>query len=79
MTHRTTVVANEEDLAVLEHEARSRGISLGRMLGEAVAREAEELRQERRPRLATFRTEVSIADAAAKEDPGAGDFRSRWA
>ncbi len=28
------MVAREEDLAVLAHEARDRGLSLGRMLGE---------------------------------------------
>jgi hypothetical protein len=76
MIRRTTVVANDEDLAVLAHEARRRGISLGRILGEAVAKEAEELRRNRRPRLATFRAEVSIAEAAEQEQPAARDFRS---
>lgn len=76
MRRRTTVVADDEDLAVLAHEARVRGISLGKILGEAVAKEAEELRQHRRPRLATFRADVSIATADEEEEPAARAFRS---
>jgi hypothetical protein len=76
MTHRTTVVADEEDLAVLAHEARVRDIPLGRLLGELVAKEAAELRRGRRPRLATFRADVSIASAAEQEEPAARAFRS---
>lgn len=73
---RTTVVAREEDLALLAHEARTRGLSLGRMLGKVVAERADELRQGRRPRLATFRADVSIATASELEQPAARDFRS---
>jgi hypothetical protein len=73
---RTTVVAREEDLALLVHEARMQGLSLGRMLGSIVAERADELRQEKRPRLATFRADVSIAIAAEQEQPAARDFRS---
>jgi hypothetical protein len=72
---RTTVVADEEDLAVLAHEARTRGISLGRALGEAVARRADELRQERRPQLATFHADASIAELADQEEPAASSYR----
>jgi hypothetical protein len=75
MERRTTVVAREEDLAVLEHDARERGISLGRVLGEAVALRADELRRGRRPRLATFRADASIAELADDEDPAARPFR----
>jgi hypothetical protein len=73
---RTTVVARDEDLATIAHEARSRGLSLGRMLGEVVAERAEELRHDRRPRLATFRADVSIAKAAEDESPQARPFRA---
>jgi hypothetical protein len=73
---RTTVVARDEDLALLAHEARSQGLSLGRMLGTVVAERADELRQKRRPRLATFRADTSIALAAEQEQPAARDFRS---
>lgn len=73
---RTTVVARDEDLATLAHEARNRGLSLGRMLGEVVAKRADELRQDRRPRLATFRADASIAKAAEEEKPAARPFRA---
>lgn len=73
---RTTVVAREEDLATLSHEARTRGLSLGRMLGEVLAERAEELRQSRRPRLATFRADASIAKAAEEERAEARPFRA---
>ena len=73
---RTTVVARDADLALLAHEARQRGLSLGRMLGAVLAEHADELRQSRRPRLATFRADTSIAVAAEQEQPAARDFRS---
>jgi hypothetical protein len=73
---RTTLVAREEDLAILSHEARAQGLSLGRMLGEVVARRAAELRQDRRPHLATFRADASIAELAESEDPAARPFRA---
>ncbi|HWW91052.1 MAG TPA: hypothetical protein VNY35_09765 [Solirubrobacteraceae bacterium] len=73
---RTTVVAREEDLATLSHEAHARGLSLGRMLGEVLADRAEDLRRARRPRLATFRADVSIAKAAGEERPEARPFRA---
>jgi hypothetical protein len=74
---RTTVVARDEDLALLAHEARTRGLSLGKMLGEVVAARADELRRNKRPRLGTFGAGVSIARDAEREQPAARDFRSR--
>ena len=74
---RTTVVADADDLAVVAIEARSRGMSLGAMLGELVAQGAKEFRQKRRPRLATFRAQGSIAALMEKDDePAARPFRS---
>jgi hypothetical protein len=73
---RTTVVARDEDLALLQREARNRGLSLGRMLGEVVARRADELRQDKRPRLGTFSVGQDIADSEAQENPAARRFRS---
>jgi hypothetical protein len=73
---RTTIVAREEDLATLAHEARAQGLSLGRMLGEVVEKRAEELRRDRRPRLATFRADASIAKASEQERPEARPFRA---
>lgn len=46
------------------------------MLGVVVAERADELRHNRRPRLATFRADTSIAVAAEQEQPAARDFRS---
>ena len=71
------MVARDEDLALLTHEARSRGVSLGRMLGAIVAERADELRQNRRPCLATFRADTSIAVAADQEQPAARNYRSK--
>jgi hypothetical protein len=73
---RTTVVSREEDLATLSHEARARGLSLGRMLGEVISERAEELRRNKRPHLATFRADASIAKAAEQEKPEARPFRA---
>jgi hypothetical protein len=73
--HRTTVVAREEDLATLSHEARARELSLGRMLGEVLAERAEDLRRARRPPLATFRADMSIAKTAGEERLEARPFR----
>lgn len=51
MTRRTTVTAEIDDLALLEFEARRRGISLAAVLREAVAEKAAEVRRARpRPR-----------------------------
>ena len=72
---RTTVVAPDDDLEVLAHEARHRGISLGRLLGELASHRANELRRERRPRLAAFEADVSIARVEESE-PAARPFRS---
>lgn len=70
------MVAREEDLATLSHEARRRGLSLGRMLGEVVAEHAEELRRHRRPRVGTFRVDASIAEQDEQGGPHARPFRS---
>jgi len=49
-TRRTTVAAESDDLAVLEGEARRRGVPLAHVLREAVEREAGRLRRGARPR-----------------------------
>jgi hypothetical protein len=73
--HRTTVVVREQDLATLSHEARTRGLSLGRMLGEVLAERAAELSRGRRPRLATFSADASVATESPHENPAARAFR----
>jgi hypothetical protein len=77
MTRRATVAADEDDLAVLAGEARRRGLSLARLLGEAVAEKAERLRATRRPRVGTFRADASIAalSDADPDAPASADFR----
>ena len=70
------MVAREEDLATLTHEARIRGLSLGRMLGEVLAERAEELRHQRRPRLGTFRADAGIAKTMEQENPAMRPFRT---
>jgi hypothetical protein len=65
-TERTTLAANADDLAILREEARRRGVSLAGLLREVVAREAEALRQRRRPRFGLGRSERGAARAAAE-------------
>ena len=73
---RTTVVAEDDDLALLAREARERRVSLGRLLGQLVAERAERLREDRQPRVATFRTDVGIAALMENEDPAGRPFRA---
>jgi hypothetical protein len=74
---RTTVAARDDDLEVIATDARIRGVSLSRALGELVAERAAQLRQRRRPRVALFRVDFSIADAMEKDPdaPAAQPFR----
>jgi hypothetical protein len=79
MERRTTVTAQEDDLAVIATDARLRGIALSRALGELVAERAALLRQRRRPRLGTFRSGSTVGIAALMESnpdaPAAQPFR----
>jgi hypothetical protein len=52
---RTTLAAEEADLAVLEGEARRRGVSLAQVLRETVAREADRARKGAAPRFGVVR------------------------
>lgn len=54
MIRRTTVAADADDLAVLAGEARRRGVSLDKVLGEAMAEKADDVRRGRRPRAGMF-------------------------
>jgi hypothetical protein len=65
---RTTLAAERDDLALLEQEAKRRGVSLARVLRELVAREAEELRLARRPRFGVTRTREGAAQTAAADE-----------
>jgi hypothetical protein len=65
---RTTLAADHDDLALLEGEARRRGVSLARVLRELVAREADELRLARRPRFGVARTSEGAANVATADE-----------
>ncbi len=68
MNRRTTLAADADDLALLEHEAKRRNVSLAQVLRELVAREADELRQARRPRFGVARTNEGAAQVAATDE-----------
>lgn len=68
MMRRTTLAADPDDLAVLEAEARRRQVSLALVLRELVAKEADAVRQERRPRFGIARSGVGAARAAGRDE-----------
>ena len=78
MIRRTTLAAQSDDLAVLEDEARRRGVSLALILREMVAREAHELRARRRPRFGIGRSAGRSPGAARldEDEPARTPFRS---
>jgi hypothetical protein len=78
MTRRTTLAADSDDLAVLEAEARRRDVSLARVLRELVAKEADALRRQRRPRFGIARSGGRSPGAAAlpEDEPARTPFRS---
>lgn len=67
-TRRTTLAADKDDLALLEREARRRGVSLARVLRELVAREADEIRLARRPRFGVARSSEGVAQIATADE-----------
>jgi hypothetical protein len=67
-TRRTTLAAEADDLAVLQSEARRRGVSLARILRETVAREAAQLRARNRPRFGVATSDRGAARAAAEDE-----------
>jgi hypothetical protein len=67
-TRRTTLSADGADLAVLEGEARRRGVSLALVLREVVAREANEIRGRRRPRFGVARGGPDVARASVDDE-----------
>jgi hypothetical protein len=69
-TRRTTLAADPADLALLEDEARRRGVSLARVLRDLVAERADELRRQRRPRFGVVNVGSGVARESV-EDEGA--------
>lgn len=70
------MAADRDDLALLEEEARRRGVSLTQVLREMVAREASAIRQARRPRFGIARTAEGAAQAAGADEHAAVRRRS---
>lgn len=64
-TRRTTVSAGADDLAVLEGEAKRRGVTLSQILREAVERESDRFRRKAKPRFGIVR---GGGDATARID-----------
>ena len=65
---RTTLAAEGDDLALLQGEAKRRGVSLAHLLRELVAREADALRVKQRPRFGVARTRQGAAQVAAADE-----------
>jgi hypothetical protein len=65
---RTTLAAESDDLALLEAEARRQGVSLAHVLRLIVAREAERLRGERRPRFGVAHSGVGAARMSVEDE-----------
>jgi hypothetical protein len=65
---RTTVAAESDDLAVLEGEARRRGVPLAHVLREAVEREASRPRQAAAPRFGIVRGDGTSTQAIAADE-----------
>lgn len=75
--HRTTVTTDADDLAVLQAEARRRGVPLSQVLREAVARQAEALRADHRPRFGVGRGDPDLSMTSVQDEasPGRGESR----
>jgi hypothetical protein len=65
---RTTLAAESDDLALLEAEARKQGVSLAHVLRQVVAREADRLRRDRRPRFGVARSGVGAARMSSEDE-----------
>jgi hypothetical protein len=65
MVKRTTVSADDDDLATLEREGQRRGVSLSQMLREAVVEYAAEIRAANAPRFGVARGPGHLSEASA--------------
>jgi uncharacterized membrane protein len=65
---RTTLAAEQDDLAVLEADAKRRGVSLAQVLREAVSHEAHQLRRRNRPRFGVSASSDGAAQAAERDE-----------
>jgi Ribbon-helix-helix protein, copG family len=76
-SRRTTVSADVDDLAVLEAEARKRGVSLTRILREAVEREADRLRRKATPRFGIVHGNGTATESIASDEHAPARRRAR--
>jgi hypothetical protein len=74
---RTTLAAEHDDLAVLEGEAKRRGVSLAHLMRELVAREASGLREHNRPRFGVARSDEGSARVAQRDEHAPARRRGR--
>jgi metallophosphoesterase superfamily enzyme len=74
---RTTVAAGSDDLAVLESEARRRGVALAQILREAVEREADRLRRSTSPRFGIVRGDGTATASIARDEHAPARRRGR--
>ena len=65
---RTAVAAEHDGLAVLEHEARKRGVTLTQVLREAVEHQAQRLRNDAAPRFGIVRGDGQATRAIADDE-----------
>lgn len=68
MVKRTTVSANEDDLATLEREADRRGVPLARMLREAVMEYAAGIRAANSPRFGIGSGDPGLSEASVEDE-----------
>jgi hypothetical protein len=76
---RTTVAAERDDLAVLEQEARRRGVTLTQVLREAVEHEARRLRASAQPRFGIVQGDGSATRTIAADEDAPARRRGRTA
>lgn len=74
---RTTVAAEHDDLAVLEQEARRRGVPLTQLLRAAVEHEAQRLRANARPRFGIVRGNGTATRTIANDEHAPARRRGR--
>lgn len=74
---RTTVAAEHDDLAVLEQEARKRGVPLTQLLREAVEHEAQRLRANAQPRFGIVHGDGAATRTIANDEPAPARRRGR--
>lgn len=68
-TRRTTIAADEDDLATLEAEAKRRGTPLTSVVAEAISEKATALRARRRPHVGVARSTDGRSAAEVASEP----------